>query len=118
MVPLILGAISVLPQFQLMRDLIVILLMRNGVMRSRILLFITCQSFLTDHVHILTITQPTTIKTRKRFKSENRWLLENDFHETAQQAWAFSSNKPFHVRTSNLAGYLMECRKKSLYSSS
>lgn len=61
---------------------------------------------LSDHAPILTITQPSTIKTKKSFKFENWWLLEDDFHETAQQAWAVSSNKPFHVRTSNLAGSL------------
>lgn len=59
-----------------------------------------------DHAPILTITQPTTIKTKKPFKFENWWLFENDFQDTAQVAWSNSSSKPFHCRTSNLAGTL------------
>jgi hypothetical protein len=43
--------------------------------------------------------------------------MENDFHSTAKSAWLSSASKPFHARTSNLAGTLKKwCKKKKLIS--
>jgi hypothetical protein len=42
----------------------------------------------------------------------NWWLSEDDDHETASQAWAQTSTKPFHQRTQNLATSLKIWVKK------
>lgn len=59
-----------------------------------------------DHPPILTITKPTTMKTKRSFKFENWWLLEEDYHDTAKNNWTNTNDKPFHVRTALLAGSL------------
>jgi hypothetical protein len=41
-------------------------------------------------------------KVQEEFIILKFWLFEDDFHEAAQQAWVVSSNKPFHVRPSNI----------------
>jgi hypothetical protein len=39
--------------------------------------------------------------------------MEDDYHNIAKTTWMSSKNKPFHVRTTNLAGSLKKwCRKK------
>jgi len=40
-----------------------------------------------DHAPILAVMNPSCPKPKKRFRFENWWLTEEDFHETAAQAW-------------------------------
>jgi hypothetical protein len=56
-----------------------------------------------DHTPIPAIMSPNHAKPKRRFKFQNCWLTENDFHETALQAWNQASGKPFHVRTREMA---------------
>jgi hypothetical protein len=56
-----------------------------------------------DHTPIPAIMSPNRAKPKRRFKFQNWWLTENDFHETALQAWNQASGKPFHVRTREMA---------------
>jgi len=65
-----------------------------------------------DHTPILAILNPNRPKPKRRFRFQNWWLTENDFHETAAQAWAQSKNQPFHNRTKALASNLKKWVKK------
>jgi hypothetical protein len=68
---------------------------------------------LSDHAPILVSTNSHFGKTKLNFKFENWWLMEEDYHHTAKSSWLASANRPFHARTSNLAGSLKKwCRKK------
>jgi hypothetical protein len=68
---------------------------------------------LSDHAPILVSTKSQVRRPKLNFKFENWWTMENDFHCTAKSAWLSSANKPFHARTSNLAGTLKRwCKKK------
>lgn len=64
-----------------------------------------------DHAPILTISKPVTVKTKRPFKFENWWLLEEDYHDMAKNNWITSNNKPFHVRAALLAGSLKKWSK-------
>ncbi|KAJ1296855.1 hypothetical protein BS78_01G334300 [Paspalum vaginatum] len=65
-----------------------------------------------DHAPILTIMESSNPKPKRRFRFENWWLTEEDFHETAAQAWSQTATKPFHLRTRNLATSLKTWIKK------
>jgi hypothetical protein len=66
-----------------------------------------------DHAPILLSTESHFRKPRQNFKFENWWTMEADYHAIAKTSWDSSSHKPFHVRTTYLAGSLRKwCRKK------
>ena len=66
-----------------------------------------------DHAPILLSTDSQFRKPKHTFKFENWWTFEEDYHTVAKTTWASSSNRPFHARTTNLAGSLRRwCRKK------
>ena len=65
-----------------------------------------------DHAPILAIMESSNPKPRRRFRFANWWLTEVDFHETATQAWAQTTAKPFHLRTKILAASLKTWAKK------
>jgi hypothetical protein len=66
-----------------------------------------------DHAPILVSTQSQYRRPKLKFKFENWWTMEEDFQNVAKTAWDLSVNKPFHSRTTNLAGALKKwCRKK------
>jgi hypothetical protein len=66
-----------------------------------------------DHAPILVSTESQFRKPKRTFKFENWWTLEEEYHTLAKKTWASSTNRPFHVRTTNLAGSLRKwCRKK------
>ena len=56
-----------------------------------------------DHAPILAIMAPNCPKPKRRFKFQNWWLIEDDFHETGMRAWTQADGKPFHLRTRELA---------------
>lgn len=64
-----------------------------------------------DHAPILSITKPNSMKSKRSFKFENWWLLEEDFNEAARNNWIRTNEKPFHVRTNLLAGSLKKWSK-------
>jgi hypothetical protein len=66
-----------------------------------------------DHAPILVSTESQFRKPKLSFKYENWWAMEEDFQSTAKSAWLSSANRPFHARTTNLAGTLKRwCKKK------
>lgn len=66
-----------------------------------------------DHAPILVSTDSQFRKPKLSFKFENWWTMENDFQKIAKSAWLASANRPFHTRTTNLAGSLKRwCKKK------
>jgi hypothetical protein len=66
-----------------------------------------------DHAPILLSTQSQYRRPKLKFKFENWWTMEEDFQNVAKTAWELSANKPFHSRTTNLAGTLKKwCKKK------
>jgi hypothetical protein len=66
-----------------------------------------------DHAPILVSTESQYRKPRLNFKFENWWTMEEDFQNVAKSAWYSSADKPFHSRTTNLAGTLKKwCKKK------
>jgi hypothetical protein len=68
---------------------------------------------LSDHAPILISTESKFHKPKLQFKFENWWTYEDDFQGVAKNAWNASSKKPFHARTTNLAGTLKRwCKKK------
>ena len=68
---------------------------------------------LSEHAPILVSTESQFRKPKLKFKFENWWTYENDFQEVAKCAWTASINRPFHARTTNLAGALKRwCKKK------
>lgn len=56
-----------------------------------------------DHAPIVAVLQTSNRRTKKPFRFENWWLLDQDYHITASTSWNATSNKPFHIRTSQLA---------------
>ncbi|CAM0950377.1 unnamed protein product [Alopecurus aequalis] len=68
---------------------------------------------LNDHAPILLSAHTQFRKSKLYFKFENWWTFEEDFQGIAKSAWASSANRPFHARTTNLAGSLKRwCKKK------
>jgi hypothetical protein len=68
---------------------------------------------LSDHAPILITTESQVRRPKLNFKFENWWTFEEDFQGIAKNAWVSSVNKPFHARTTNLAGTLKKwCKKK------
>jgi hypothetical protein len=66
-----------------------------------------------DHAPILISTESQFRRPKLNFKFENWWTMEHDFQDIAKNAWAVTANKPFHARTTNLAGNLKRwCKKK------
>jgi hypothetical protein len=66
-----------------------------------------------DHAPILVSTESQFRRPKLHFKFENWWTFEDDFQGIAKNAWTSSINKPFHARTTNLAGTLKRwCKKK------
>jgi hypothetical protein len=68
---------------------------------------------LSDHAPILVSTESQFHRPKLNFKFENWWTMEDDYQQTTKSAWISSTHKPFHARTSNLAGTLKRwCKKK------
>ena len=68
---------------------------------------------LSDHAPILISTDSQFRRPKLHFKFENWWTFEEDFQGIAKNAWDSSVNRPFNVRTNNLAGTLKRwCKKK------
>ncbi|KAJ1258358.1 hypothetical protein BS78_10G069200 [Paspalum vaginatum] len=65
-----------------------------------------------DHAPILAIFNSSMSKPKRRFKFENWWFSEDDFHETAAQSWAQTSTRPFHKRTQNHSSSIKAWVKK------
>uniref|UniRef100_A0ACD5Z7B9 Uncharacterized protein n=1 Tax=Avena sativa TaxID=4498 RepID=A0ACD5Z7B9_AVESA len=66
-----------------------------------------------DHAPILISTESHFRKPKLSFKFGNWWTMEDDFQITAKTAWISSANRPFHARTTHLAGSLKKwCKKK------
>ena len=66
-----------------------------------------------DHAPILLSTESQFRKPKLSFNFEIWWVMEEDFQSTAKSAWLSSTNRPFHARTTNLAGTLKRwCKKK------
>jgi hypothetical protein len=65
-----------------------------------------------DHAPILTILQGSQTKSKKPFRFENWWLLEEDFQDYACNSWRTTQNQPFTTKTSNLAKKLKHWSKK------
>jgi hypothetical protein len=57
-----------------------------------------------DHAPILVSTESQFCRPKLHFKFENWWTFEDDFQGIAKNAWTSTINKPFHARTTNLAG--------------
>jgi hypothetical protein len=66
-----------------------------------------------DHAPILLSTESQYRRPKQSFKFENWWAMEDDYHNVAKTSWISTKHKPFHLRTTNLAGSLRKwCRKK------
>lgn len=66
-----------------------------------------------DHAPILVSTESQFRRPKHHFKFENWWTMEDDFQDIAKNAWVATVHKPFHARTTNLAGTLKRwCKKK------
>lgn len=65
-----------------------------------------------DHTPILAVLNSQTQKSRKPFRFENWWLLEDDFSPTATHSWQRSANMPFHTKARRLATDLKVWQKK------
>jgi hypothetical protein len=66
-----------------------------------------------DHAPILISTESQFHRPKLHFKFENWWTMDDDFQVIAKNAWAITSHKPFHARTTNLTGTLKRwCKKK------
>ena len=59
-----------------------------------------------DHAPILAILQTTHTYSKKPFRFENWWLLEDDFQDQAKLSWEKSRSRSFHLKTSFLASDL------------
>jgi hypothetical protein len=64
-----------------------------------------------DHSPILAVLESNRTKTRKPFRFENYWLLEQDFKQVAQRSWSRSQRRPFHQKLSYLASDIKVWRK-------
>ena len=66
-----------------------------------------------DYAPILSVTNSNTLKPKWRFRFQNWWITEDDFHESVAHAWAHTSTGPFRQRTQKLvATYLKVWIKK------
>jgi hypothetical protein len=55
-----------------------------------------------DHAPVMAILHSKFKKPTYHFKFENWWLLEDDFQETAMNAWETSHKQSFTIRTRHL----------------
>jgi hypothetical protein len=64
-----------------------------------------------DHALILVVLDTNRNKTKKKFRFENWWLLEQDFQQVAKESWQKSHSCTFHQKTKFLATNLKIWRK-------
>jgi hypothetical protein len=64
-----------------------------------------------DHAPILAVLKSTSRKTRKPFRFDNWWLMDQQYQEVAQESWSKSSSRIFTQKTRYLAADLRSWRR-------
>jgi hypothetical protein len=53
-----------------------------------------------DHAPILAVPNSQRTRSRKPFRFENWWLMENEYKDIAKQSWQRSTNRDFSQKIS------------------